>query len=154
MNAAEWHLALNHLPIAGSLIGTLVLALGIAKKERILSRVALVILVLSSLISIPVIETGESAEHLLEETGQYSDTLIHEHEEAAEQLAWILRAMGLLALISYFVSFEKHRWGRPLRILVLLSGLASIFFGYQVAHEGGKINHPELQETQTSQAQG
>lgn len=145
MNGAEWHLALNHLPIAGSLIGTLLLGYGILRKERSLSRAALVILVLSALVSIPVMETGESAEHLLEESGDYSHELIHEHEEAAEQLVWLLRGMGLLALISYFVSFERHAWGRPLRLLVLVLGLASIYFGYDVAHEGGKINHPELQ---------
>lgn len=147
MTAVEWHLILNHLPLVGSLVAALVLLFGLFLKARVISRVGLIIFVCSALLTFPTVETGEAAEHQLEEANaEYSHDQIHEHEEMAESFAWLARITGLVALIAYFFSFGAGRIGLSLRILALLGALATTAYGAQVAHEGGKISHPFLRD--------
>lgn len=151
MTSVEWHLALNHLPLAGSFIAALILIFGLFLKSRVISRVGLIVFICSALLTFPVEETGEEAEHQLEEaeSANYNHDLIHEHEELAETFSLVARITGLIALAAYFFSFGAGNIGLSLRIITLLGIIATAYMGAQTAHEGGKISHPFLRtETQ------
>lgn len=80
MNQAHLHLMINHLPIMGVVIATLVLISGFIIKNKIVKRTALGIYILSCFGIIPSHITGEGAEEIAEKIPEISHDLIHTHE--------------------------------------------------------------------------
>jgi len=66
MNGAQLHLALNHLPVIGTLIALLVLAAGMALRNETVRRTALVLLVGAGLAAGGAFLTGEPAEEVID----------------------------------------------------------------------------------------
>ena len=146
MNDAQIHLALNHFPILGSLFGTILLGFGLFGKNKSLLNAGLITLFIITLMTIPVYLSGEGAEDIVEELGVDHD-IIHEHEEIAEAAGWLMDTLGLLALISFFLS--QKTFNRPARILTIVTFVMGIIvFGFmlQVGGTGGEIRHTELRE--------
>ena len=83
MNGAEIHLLLNHIPVVGLFFVVALLAYALIRKNVPLVNICVVITLLLAVVTIPVNNSGEEAEEIVEEMGLDHD-LIHEHEEAAE----------------------------------------------------------------------
>jgi uncharacterized membrane protein len=82
MDLAHLHLLINHFPIVGTLIGSVIMLYALVKKEKVLQRTVLVLWVVLAAMSPLVMNTGEEAEHKVEEMAGISENFIHEHEEA------------------------------------------------------------------------
>ena len=153
MNGAQLHLALNHLPVIGTLIALLVLAAGMALRNETVRRTALVLLVGAGLAAGGAFLTGEPAEEVIEGTAGVSKDAIHEHEEAAE-LA--LTASGILAVLALGVLVAGRRRSLPgtAHGAVLVGALAVTVIMGRAAHLGGLIRHPELGAATAAQGGG
>lgn len=147
MNSASWHLAINHFPIVGTIFSTLLLAGGIILKNNHVRNAGLVFYILTALLAIPALLTGEGAEEVLESIGQENEHFIHDHEEHAEQTFWVCQGVAVLSLI---VLLGEIIWRKNLRIVVtvvLLSGLLCSYLMYETGNSGGEIRHTEIRKT-------
>lgn len=144
MTATEIHLALNHVPVLGTLIGIIILAIGLIKSNKTLNITALSILLIAGLAAIPVDKSGENAEHVVEEYPGVSHDQIHEHEELAESVMPICLVMALLSAIAIYFQVKSHPRAKIATISVLIIALCNFILIANVANEGGKIRRPDL----------
>ncbi|MFH5833021.1 DUF2231 domain-containing protein [Halalkalibaculum sp. DA3122] len=148
MNAAHYHLIVNHLPIFSTLFGLLILLWGIFRANPSIKNIAYILLVVGAISGYVAMETGESAEDIVEEQSIASHDLIHEHEEAAEIAFWFTIITGVLSLVCLFNPNLNPRYQKTLTGAILLSALIALGTLTYTAYEGGKISHPEAYGTQ------
>ncbi|WP_339789389.1 MAG: hypothetical protein ACMVP2_26980 [Imperialibacter sp.] len=144
MNNAHFHLVVNHLPIVGILIGTLILMTGIVLKKTEVKLTALGVFVFSAITSIIAFYTGEGAEEVLENIAGISETLIHTHEEYAESFFTITIILGVLSLVGFVAELKKFKYTKYLAILILLLAIADGVVAKYVGTSGGEIRHSEI----------
>jgi hypothetical protein len=137
MNAAHFHLALNHFPVVFP-FAALVLFLARQRKA------ALLLCVVGGLLVLPAYFTGEPTEDMVEKLPGYSHDLINAHEEMAERAL----ICGLaLALVAAAALWRERKGGTPPAwiywgpiALLLFTGGAMIYTSFV----GGKIHHDEI----------
>lgn len=144
MNEVQIHLALNHFPVIGLILGTLVLGVSEILKSDTGRKVGLLLLILISLLTFPAYFSGEGAEEIVEELANMDHHIIHEHEEAAEPFIIVMSALGLVSLVSFFLLWKKGQVKRWLLISNLVLAVFCCTVAARVAHTGGLIRHPEL----------
>jgi uncharacterized membrane protein len=146
MNATHFHLLLNHFPIIGTLIGTIILVYGFITKELKIKILSAYVIAAMALVAVPVYLTGEPAEETVEHISGISETSIELHEEAAEFAIVMMSITGFLALISIVVS--KIKPALTLRVCYVLLLFSTISFAAmaRVGYLGGKIRHTELND--------
>ena len=148
MNAAHLHLLLVHIPVVVVPLGLLVLAHGVRRDSLPITRTALTILLVASLIAIPTFLSGGEAEEIVEHLPGISEHLIEEHEEAADIALWLTLGVGVLSLLSLLAIRTGAALERTLlRATLLLSCISSAALAY-TANEGGRIRHPEAFSTE------
>lgn len=143
MNAAHLHLIVNHIPIFTTLIGIFVLIWGMYKKEISIRNIAFVLFIFGALSSYVAMETGESAEEIVEEVAGVSHDAIHDHEEAAELSLWSAVVMGLFSIGALVAHKYKFRFETGLNVAILVFALITLGLLAYTAYEGGEIRHPE-----------
>lgn len=144
MNAAQIHLALNHLPLFLALAGGIILAIGLFKKNNSIILSSLYVLVAGALFTLPVFFTGEGTEEMVEELPGVTESLIGQHETMAKIAFGIILATGVLSLAALFVK-NKILVFRSISMIVLVAALGSFGAMAQTAHLGGQIRHTEIQ---------
>jgi hypothetical protein len=152
MNDAHLHLLFNHLPIVSSLIGLLILAAGIFLKQGIVRKTAFAVLIFSALVTLPAFFTGEGAEEIVEELPGISHNLIHEHEEAAELALWLSEALGILALIAFYLEYIQHKLSGMANLFTLIFSIGTFVSFAKTGNTGGEIHHPEISNVITNTA--
>ena len=152
MNATHFHLLLNHFPIIGTLIGTIILAYGFITKELKIKILSAYVIASMALIAVPVYLTGEPAEETVEHINGITETSIELHEEAAEFAIVIMSITGFLALISIIVSKIKPALTQKAFYALLVLTFISFAAMARVGYLGGQIRHTELNETITKTA--
>ena len=150
MNPAHLHLIVNHIPIFTTVIGIFILIWGMYKSNSSIRNIAFVLFIFGAMGSYVAIETGESAEDVVEEVAAVSHDAIHDHEEAAELSLWFAIAMGLLSIGALAAKQLNIRFETGLHIVILVTALITAGILMYVAYEGGKIMH---QEAYTEQVQ-
>lgn len=99
MNAAQIHLALNHAPLFLSIIGGVILILGMIKKNESFKNLSLYFLIAAALFTVPVFLTGEGTEELVENLPGVNETAIEEHEDMAKISLIIIIITGAISLL-------------------------------------------------------
>jgi uncharacterized membrane protein len=148
MNAAHWHLTLNHIPVVGSAFALGLLGWAIFRRSEELKRVGFATIVLVALLTIPAYLTGEpafmAAMEVLEATPANEDPLVEKHESAAG----IAFAAAALAGASALAGLIACRGGKPLPLRLSLAVLsltaATVLLMARTANLGGAIRHPEI----------
>ena len=143
MNAAELHLALNHLPILGTLFGFLLLLYGRGRNSAPVVRAALWTLGLAGAAAVGVYFTGEPAEHLVEDLARTSETALEAHEEVALWAAvggGVLGSVALFGVLAYRSVSVSRRFANGVAVLSL--GVVAVLL--YTAFLGGRVRHPEL----------
>jgi uncharacterized membrane protein len=146
MTTVHAHLLLNHFPIIGVIIATVVIALGLLLKNESIKKTGLGVTVFSALIAIPTFLSGEGAEDTVEKIKGISEIFIENHEEMAEIYIWIVLILGAVSAIVFTLNhfnYYTKRW--PYAIVILIS-LISIAASVQVGVSGGEIRHSEIRE--------
>lgn len=143
MNEAHFHLAVNHLPIIIPGIAALVLAGGFIVKSEIVKRTAYFIFIFGCISTFIAMNSGEGAEHIVEEMGVSHD-LIHEHEEAAELFAWVSHALGLLSIFGLWANWKHKRYSNMVAFATFAVCIFAMVLARQTGTTGGEIMHKEI----------
>lgn len=144
MNEAHFHLAINHLPIVGVLIGLLVLVTGFVLQKPEVKGTALGIFVFSALASIAAFYSGEGAEEIVERIPGISETLINQHKKAAELFFTIILILGGISVITMFLEIKKMKLAKLGFVLAILFSLAAGVLAKNAGTTGGEIRHTEI----------
>jgi hypothetical protein len=144
MTPAHLHLMLNHIPILGPLLVLALLAWGVARSDWSYSRIALILLVIIGMVSIPVYVSGEPAEHALEDIRSLPEATVEAHEEAA---VWAFAGLEALAVFAGVVLWRGRRGQVPSRAMLMAIVAATVIVTavtIRTAYLGGQITHTEL----------
>ena len=146
-NGAQIHLALNHLPVEGTLFGAIVLIFGLILKKDAVRRTGLGLLVLSALVAIPALRSGEPAEDVAKQLQGVTRDLIHEHEEAAEAAFIVTLIAGIEAAGTLSLrKLKKERFEGKASVATAAASLVAFALMARAAHLGGLVRHSELRE--------
>lgn len=146
MNGAHLHLLVNHFPIVGVILATLVLIAGFIFKNTSVKVTALGLYVFSALSSIVSYLTGEQAEEVVEHLAGISETLIHTHEEFAEFFHITTLILGALALLTLILHYRRSPYVRYLFIAIFIAAAVDIYAAKQTGTSGGEIRHSEIRQ--------
>ena len=138
------HLLLNHFPVILTIVGSLMLIYSLFKGKIEITKVALVILIFSALITIPAFLTGEGSEHAIENFPGVSHEHIEEHEEGGLFALYFNEATGILALLSLILLSRGNSKSIYLLYITLVFALFTTVLLVHTGFEGGKIRRPEL----------
>ena len=144
MNAAQAHLALNHVPIFATIVAVGVLAAGLVRKIEWLQRVGLWLFLVAAAATVPVYFTGEPAEEIVEHRPGVSETFIHPHEEAAELALIAVGTLAALCAAMLLLLFRGRRFPGAIWVVAFLAGIVTLALFARAAHLGGQIRHDEL----------
>jgi uncharacterized membrane protein len=143
MSGAHVHLLLNHIPVIGILIGFVVFALGVWRRNDSWTRLALGLFAAVALVAVATMLTGESAEEAVEKLPGVSESIIETHEDAAKLAsiaAYVLGAASLAALVWV----RRRPLPRALTVTVLPVALVVTGLMAYAANVGGQIRHTEI----------
>lgn len=144
MNGAHLHLIVNHLPIVGVIIGTLVMITGFILRKEQIKQTALGINIFASITAMLANFTGEEAEEVVEDMSGISESLIHIHEEFAELFLTLSLILGAISIITLYLSIKSNKYSKHGFLVTLAFSIALIFIGKQVGTSGGEIRHSEI----------
>ena len=150
MNGAHWHLLVNHLPIIGGLVATIVLGYGLLRRNESVIKLSFGLFVLMSLTTMLTNQTGESAEHHLKSIHALNEQVFHEHEEASGPANISMYLTGLLSLLA--LVWQRAKQARWLPAVIFAVSLITFGLMANVGRLGGLIMHKELR-TESAAAQ-
>ncbi|MES2589016.1 MAG: hypothetical protein V4622_08550 [Bacteroidota bacterium] len=149
MNDAHLHMLVNHFPIIGLIIGSLILLVGILLNSVVSKKIALTVLLFSAAFALPSFGSGEDAEEVVEHMSTMTEQthhLIHEHEEKAEFFMPFAWSIMFLSLASLFFEWKKKKFAKYVSILTLIVSLVACYIAREVGTSGGEIAHPEIRK--------
>ena len=144
MTATHLHLLLNHVPVFGSVVGLVLLAMALWRKSEELKKTAFGFFAAVALLAVPVYLTGEPAEDTVKPLPGVSKAVVEQHEEAAGVAFAGVVVMGVAGLAGLIAS----RGGKiaPAWFVSAMLG-ASVIVATLVgwtAHLGGQVRHTEI----------
>jgi len=143
MTPVHVHLALNHVPLIGVVLGLMLLAFGRLRRSEELALAALITFVLVGALAAATYFSGEAAEDVVEHLAGVSAERIEAHEESALLSTLAAAGLGMLALAELVL----------LRMRAVPHWIKSLTFGGAVgvaalmtwtAWLGAWIRHTEL----------
>jgi hypothetical protein len=145
------HVVLNHLPIFGTMLGSLALAISLILRSRTAQITALVITLTASVSAYPVLVSGQRAYKTIRNmSDDVGAEALDEHMDRAEKTINAFYFLGLVALGGLVLPIKWPRTGVPLAVAAL--GLALFCFGLSVyiAQPGGQVRHSEFRPKESS----
>jgi len=143
-NGAHWHLLVNHFPIIGSFIATLVSGYGLVRKSESVRQLGFGLFVLMTVMTLVTNQTGEQAEHYLRSINALDRDIFRQHEDAAGLANIGMYLTGLLSLLS--LVWERARQYRFLPLFVFVMALVTCGLMANVGRLGGLVMHKELRD--------
>lgn len=143
MNAAHLHLMLNHIPIVGGLIATILLAVAVVLRRDEVGRIALAMFVGIALTTVPVYLSGDPAEDMVEQLAGVDADAIDAHEDIAVYAFVGMGCTGVLALAGLWL-FSRRAIPRWFAVVSLVAALLATGVVMLTAYEGRRIRHPEV----------
>lgn len=141
MKGAHWHLLVNHFPIIGGLMATIVLGYGLWRRNEAIVRFGFGLFLIMSMTN----QTGERAEQYLKSINALDRPRLHEHEKAADLANLGMYLTGVLSLLALvWQRAEQWNW---LPMLFFIVSLITFGLMANVGRLGGLIIHQELRDT-------
>lgn len=156
MDQTHIHLLITHLPIFGSLLGTLVLSYGVWKKSDTTQLASYYLLVISAVGAVIAYLTGEAAEETVENIQGVSENVIEQHADFATYALVALITVGVFSLVGIYLKNTKSTFVKPVTTITLFLALISFGLVARTGYLGGQIRHTEIASgtLQTSGEQG
>lgn len=151
MNWAYLHVIINHFPIVGVIIGTLILLAGMVLKNEGIKISGLGTLVFATGMAVIVDLTGDPAREAVRGLPDFVPSLISRHENIASVAMFIMAPLGILAAVTLYSIYKKARFVRFLLIITLILSLISCAAMGYVGRTGGQIRHTEFRNDATKQ---
>jgi uncharacterized membrane protein len=146
MNDAHIHLLVNHLPIILPMIAIIARITAFFLKSDSLKKFALILLIISGVCSFMAMQSGERAEEMIEQTAFFSESYVHEHEEAAEVYAIFSYIIAVFAMIALWAETTKKTFALLLTEITLGLCIVSMYFAQKTGSTGGEIRHEEIRQ--------
>ena len=153
MDAAHLHLVLNHFPVIGTVITMFLLFIGLVKKSDDVKKSAMLVLILTAFVTIPVYVSGDGAQQIIE--GNYDDVdeeYIDEHEDFALYSFIAMNLTGAIAILSMFLYRKPKTLPDSFVIIMFVLVLTVNGMMAYTANLGGKIHHPEIRGTSSEKS--
>ena len=144
MNQAHLHLLVTHLPIFGSIIGTLVLGYALWTKSNHTKNAAYFIFIISAIGAGIAYLTGEGAEEAVEDIQGVTENLIKIHEDAAMFALISLIVLGIFSVVALLLSHYKNSFTKSTSTMILFLSLLSFGLVARTGYLGGQIRHTEI----------
>jgi uncharacterized membrane protein len=145
MNDAHLHMIVNHFPIIGTILAVGILIAGLINKNQSIINTAYVLFIVGAIFGMISMNTGEGAEELVEDMPTIGREIIHEHEELAEKMAFLLNVLGGLSLVGIYLQYRKtNKFQKIVSFIILILATVSLFIIQKVGTSGGEIRHTEI----------
>ncbi|MCB0714303.1 MAG: hypothetical protein KDD67_18400 [Ignavibacteriae bacterium] len=151
MSAVHFHIVFTHAVVVMTILGVLILAWSLLRKNHDIRTLGLVVILAGGLFAIPVYLTGEPAEEVVEEVAGVTHDVIHEHEESAELTFIGLEILAAAALLTLLITARRKSTGQGAAIAVLVLGIIVSVLVARTANLGGQVRHSEIQSGATSE---
>ena len=139
------HVVLNHLPIYGTILGALALAISLILRSRAAQITALTITLLAGASAYPVLVTGQRAykaiRSMADDTGAEA---LDEHMDRAEKTIGVFYFLTALAIAGLIVPIKWPKTSLPLSAVTLGVALICCGLAVYIAQVGGRVRHPEF----------
>ncbi len=143
MNAAHFHITINHFPVICVLLGILVLAIGHWRRSSEITMIALVLFVLAAVVTIPTYYSGRNSSRVIRGVEGVARDITRTHSGAA---SWAFYASLVLGLVSAWALRQWRSAGdltARARGLVWLVALLTVATLTRASLTGGKVRHTE-----------
>jgi hypothetical protein len=139
------HVVLNHLPIYGTILAALALAVSLILRSRAAQIIALLLTLIAGASSYPVFVTGQRAYKTIRSVSDDAGAdWLDEHMERAEKTIGAFYLMGALALVGLLAPIKWPKSGVPLVVLTLVAAVLCSGIAIYIAHAGGRVRHSEF----------
>jgi len=149
MNQTHLHLLITHLPIYGSILGSIVLAYGLWKKSNPTKIAAYIVFIISSIGAGIAYLTGEAAEETVEDIQGVAKKMIEKHEEFAIIALVSLIILGLASIVALFLTLRKPLLTNTIAWVILFISIISFALVAWTGYMGGQIRHTEINSNTT-----
>ena len=144
------HVVLNHLPIYGSILGALALAISLILRSRAAQVTALILTLIAGVSSYPVFVTGQRAYKTIRSTSDDAGSdWLDEHMERAEKTIGAFYFLAVLAIASLIVPIKWQKSAVPLASLTLAAAILCSGIAVYIAQAGGRVRHTEFRPSET-----
>jgi len=146
MNAAHFHLVVNHIPVLGSVAVLALIFYSLIRCHREVLLIAMGTAVIVGLLTIPAFLSGDGAEEVLESRPGFNEELVERHEDFSK---YALISTELVALISAFALYRLRSTNNVSKqFLFGVAALAILNAGlmFYTANLGGQITHTEIRD--------
>lgn len=146
MNWMHIHLALNHVPVLGTIFILGLLVVGLIRKSDELMRLSLWAFVALMAVGVPIKFTGDFAHEQAQEEPWLLKPIAEAHEQAADQATTGIFLLGIMAIVGLVLG----RKGKPVPtwayITTIVLALATFGLMLRAANSGGQIRHAEIRQ--------
>ena len=144
MNAAHFHLVVNHFPIILPFVGLSMMIAGLIFRSDVLKRTAFVVFICAGITVIFAMNSGEGAEETIEEIVGVDENRIKAHEEKAETFAVLCYVLATISLIGLWANLKQKSFAQTILVLTAICSVVVLFFAKQTGTSGGEIRHEEI----------
>jgi hypothetical protein len=144
------HVVLNHLPIYGTILGALALAISLILRSRAAQVTALIITLIAGASAYPVFVTGQRAYKAIR--GMADDAgadVLDEHMDRAEKTIGVFYFLAALAIAGLLVPIKWPKSAFLLTALTLVVAILCSGIAVYIAQPGGRVRHPEFRTSDT-----
>ena len=144
------HVVLNHLPIYGTILAALALAISLILRSRAAQITALIITLIAGASAYPVLVTGQRAYKTIRSTSDdASAAWLDEHMDRAEKTIGTFYLLAVLAVAGLLLPLKWPRTGLPLTAVTLAVAVVCAAIAIYIAEAGGQVRHPEFRTSET-----
>jgi len=141
------HILLHSLPVLGLAVAVIGLVLGLVFKSKGSVGISLFLIALTSASAYLVFQSGEKAEHLLEDGfDKESSAWVDEHESRAETAIYLFYVTAFVAVVALVIRPVVPGFARGATWAALALACLCILAGAWIGSAGGRIMHPELRD--------
>jgi len=145
------HVVLNHLPIYGTILGALALAISLVLRSRAAQITALILTLIAGASAYPVFVTGQRAYKTIRGIADDAGAeRLDDHMDRAEKTIGAFYFLALLALAGLLVPIKWPRAALPLTVVTLTVAVICAGIGIYIAQAGGEVRHPEFRRSETA----
>jgi hypothetical protein len=143
------HVVLNHLPIFGTILAALALAISLILRSRAAQITALILALIAGASAYPVFVTGQRAyKTIRNQSDDAGADWLDEHMDRAEKNIGAFYFLAALALASLLLPIKWPKSAFPLAVLTLVAAILCSGIAVYIAQPGGRIRHPEFRPSE------
>ena len=144
------HVVLNHLPIYGTMLGALALAISLILRSRAAQITALILTLIAGASAYPVFVTGQRSYKTIRGVSDDAGAdWLDEHMDRAEKMIGVFYFLAALAIAGLLVPIKWPKSAFPLAALTLVVAILCSGIAVYIAQPGGRVRHPEFRTSDT-----